>query len=427
SSILFRSTRVRGYHSADRSVGGTVRADDVSGGGGRFSLRVLIAGGAGYVGSHIVREFRRIGHDVVVFDNYSTGHGESVDGVEQVEGDLRDPRSLRSLFENFAFEAVVHVGAPRGERAKESASYYLQVALGGALNLAHAMLEAGVERLVYGSTELVDRPGTLTTREDLIAFAHRSVEQAFDRIAGSQPLRWLALRHHEIGGADLGGDIGEDPRHSDRIVPQILRVALGLSRSFGVPSSSGATWRRDFVHVTDVARGYVLATERLAALGDPLLVGERIDLATGIEHDLEEVLTTARRATAPIEIPTHPIAALAPTRVVGDASRARELLGWEPRFSDLASIVESAWRWHRGHPSGFSVVDRTDDSAAGERFGAAAVRLGFATPGDVQKALDRQAREEREGGGHKLIGLHMLEMGILSTSQLIDILKEYEE
>ncbi len=394
-------------------------------------MRILVAGGAGYVGSHVVRECRRVGHEVVVFDNYSTGHADAVDGVEQVSGDIREPKALRALFENFRFSAVIHLASSHSaHETRDRTAASMQTIVGGTLNLARAMTDAAVERLVYGSSAAV----TANPSSDL-GFAHRSAEELLSRLAQSHALRFVALRMFAVAGADLAGDIGEDHRPESHLVPRLFRSALGLGGpvtfrgdGFDTPDRSAV---RDYVHVTDVARAHLLAIDALESTRSGAeLAGRAIDVATGLGLSEREIVAESRGVVDDLEIQTTMLTAEpgTPASVIGDPDPAQDLLGWEPQFSDRETILRTAWAWHRRHPSGFTLV-RTDpaDSDKAQRFGAVAVRLGFATESDVQRALDRQMRESQEGGEHKLIGLHMLELGILSTSQLISILRSYEE
>lgn len=403
-------------------------------------MRILIVGGAGYIGSHTVRECRRAGHDPVVFDNLSHGNAAAVEGVEVIEGDLHDARAVRSAFENYRFDAVFHFAAftsvPESV-AKPALYYHNNVA--GSLNLISAVIEAGIERFVFSSTAAtygdpleVPIPESHPTQPvNPYGRSKLLVESMLSEISKKHPLRYIALRYFNAAGADLAGDIGED--HGDReshLIPLLLLNALGRRPEFKIFGTDydtpDGTCIRDFVHVTDLARAHLLALDKMdqhpnqafnlgASEGFSVRqVVDEVARVAGREYPLTVVETDRRPGD--------------PAVLVASNHRARELLGWTPQFSDLRTIVESAWAWHRSHPSGYgSRPSRQATDEKSERFGAIATRLGFVDQDDVQRALQRQTQESENGHRDKLIGLHMLEMGLLSTSQLIEILREYEE
>jgi len=288
------------------------------------------------------------------------------------------------------------------------------------------MIDAGTERLVYGSTSAV-----VSDPESELGLAHGTVERLLSRLGGQYPLRHVNLRMFTVSGADLAGDIGQDQRTDPPLIPRLFRSALGLAQEAELRTQGGIPLVRDYVHVTDVARAHLQAIDALDIdkRGDEVS-GSSIDLATGVGISETELAEAAASVVGNRSLPSRRVEAEegVSVSIVGDPAGARDLLGWEPQFSDRETILETAWAWHRGHPTGFTVArSSSTDPSKSEKFGAVAIRLGFATPSDVQRALDRQDRESQEGGEHKLIGLHMLELGILSTSQLIEILRTYDE
>jgi UDP-glucose 4-epimerase len=402
-------------------------------------MKVLVVGGAGYIGSHAVRECRRTGIEPVVFDNFTTGNPAAIDGIETIEGDLLDLRTLRSAFENDRFDAVFHFAASCSvpeSVARPELYYHNNVA--GSLNLVHAMLEAGVERLifsstaaVYGDPEEVPIPERHRTRPvNPYGASKLFVERMLSDIAERHKLRYIALRYFNAAGADLSGDIGEDHSEESHLIPLVFQTALGkrpVFKIFGCDyETPDGSCIRDFVHVTDIAKAHILA---LGIIDEQ--PNQAINLGSSTGYSVREVIEEARRVVG-LDIATQDAERRPgdPPVLVASNERAREVLGWEPQLSELPMILETAWRWHRGHPNGFAgrgggFVER--DTRSTELFGDIAVRLGHVTEEDVARALERQKEEMEIGHAHKLIGMHMLEMGLLSTSQLIEILKYYED
>lgn len=400
-------------------------------------MKVLVVGGAGYIGSHAVRECRRAGIEPVVFDNFSTGNARSVEGVDVIEGDLLEPRTLRSAFENDPFDAVFHFAASCSvpeSVAKPELYYHNNVA--GTLNLVHAMLNAGVERLVFSSTAAtygdpleVPIPEHHPTRPvNPYGASKLFAERMISDIAERHPIRYISLRYFNAAGADLSGDIGEDHAEESHLIPLVLHTALGkrpditiFGTDYDTPDGSCI---RDFVHVTDIAKAHLLALSVLDSQPN-----QTINLGSSTGYSVREVIDEASRVVG-AEIPVREAARRAgdPAVLVASNDRAREVLGWEPELSDLPIVLETAWRWHRGHPNGYAGRDRSSEvtKKRSELFGDIAIRLGHVSEEDVARALERQKEEMDIGHDHKLIGMHMLEMGLLSTSQLIEILKYYE-
>jgi UDP-glucose 4-epimerase len=401
-------------------------------------MKVLVVGGAGYIGSHAVRECRRSGIEPVVFDNFSTGNAPAIDGIETIEGDLLDPRTLRSAFENDRFDAVFHFAASCSvpeSVAKPALYYHNNVA--GTLNLVHAMLEARVGRLVFSSTaavygdpEEVPIPETHRTRPvNPYGASKLFVERMLADISERHPLRYIALRYFNAAGADLSGDIGEDHADEGHLIPLIFQTALGRRPHFRVYGTDyetpDGTCIRDFVHVTDIAKAHLQALDIIDEQPN-----QAINLGSSTGYSVREVIEEARRVVGlDIAVEDAERRPGDPPVLVASNERARAVLDWEPQLSELPMILETAWRWHRGHPNGYAGRGggfAARDSRSTELFGDIAVRLGHVTDEDVARALERQKEEMEIGHAHKLIGMHMLEMGLLSTSQLIEILKYYE-
>jgi len=323
-------------------------------------MRILVVGGAGYLGSHVVRSCLRQGHEPVVFDNYSTGHRMAVKGVPQLDGDLLDPDSLRLALQGGGFGAVFHhaaAGRPAGAGLR--LSQHPDVV--GCRNLLDAMRNAGVPRMVFtssaavyrhGAGALVDEssPTNPTSPRGCVCLQIESMlryeEACFD-------LSYVALRRFCTAGADSLGDIGEDHRPETHFLSRLLLVAQGQLPACAIFGTEYATpdgsCVRDFAHVSDVARAHVLALDAL-----PRCRGESINIGSGVGHSLREVArTVSRHGWREVALLDAPARAGDPALLVANIHKARELLDWQPALSDLSTLISSAWRWHEAHPNGF--------------------------------------------------------------------------
>jgi len=320
-------------------------------------MTVLVAGGAGYIGSHTVKELAREGFDVLVFDNLSSGRQELIGSRPFVRGDLLDRDGLRQVFRARRFEAVLHFASliQVGESYANPRKYYTHN-LTTSLNLLDAMLEAGVDKLIFSSTAAVYGD----PRETPITEAHptdpvnpygrtklmvETVLRDYDRAHG---LRSISLRYFNAAGADPEGETGECHDPETHLVPNLLLSLLGRKTRLKVfgddfPTADG-TAVRDYIHVTDLAAAHVLALKALIA-GGP---GDVINLGTEKGHSVLEVIQAAEKATGravPYDV--------APRRqgdvavLLASKERAERSLGWKPRLSGLETIIKTAWDWHR--------------------------------------------------------------------------------
>ena len=324
-------------------------------------MNLLVSGGAGYIGSIVAAELVRAGHEVVIFDNLSHGWRAAVPaGATLALGDVLSRSQLGEVLRSHSIEAVLHFAAliEAGE-SMTVPDLYFRTNTAGTLTLLEAMHEQGVSRLVFSSTAAVYGEPECTPVEETHPLhptnpygeskllAERILEW-FHRIYG---LRYASLRYFNAAGAS--GDLGEDHRPESHLIPLILKVALEQEkhiRIFGTdyPTPDG-TCIRDYIHVLDLATAHVLALEALAQ-HDRLTY----NLGNGRGFSVREVVETARRVTG------HAIPAVEARRRPGDpavliasSGRIRSELGWLPRFSDLATILSSAWEWQRRHPDGY--------------------------------------------------------------------------
>ncbi len=325
-------------------------------------MRVLVTGGAGYVGSHTVKELQRSGHEPVVFDNLSEGHRQSLSGCDLVQGDLADPASIASALSESGAEAVMHFAARAyvGESVEDPERYYFNNVV-CSLNLLRAMRQAGVLRFVFSSScTLYGVPDKVPITEDQPIRAinpygrtKAAVENALADYAPAYGLKYASLRYFNAAGADPEGELGEDHSPETHLIPVVIQAALGQRASISIygtdyPTPDG-TCIRDYVHVTDLARAHVMAMEALDERGVMIY-----NLSTGRGSSVREVLTVvrevSRRDFAVEEAPRRPGD---PPELVGSPEKVRAELGWEAQFADIRDVVRTAWEWHSAHPKGY--------------------------------------------------------------------------
>lgn len=321
-------------------------------------MRVLVTGGAGYIGSVTTRMLADHGHSVVVVDNLERGHRAAIDSrAEFVQADLRDPRTTRLAVREASPDAVVHFAAYAyvGESIQRPEVYF-QNNLGGAVNLVAAMVEAGVERLVFSSTCAVyghpeTQPiGENSPRRPINPYGEskRQAEKVFEWHAKLGKLQPAFLRYFNAAGAS--GDLGEHHDPEPHLIPLVLQVAQGQNDRITIFGSDyetrDGTCVRDYVHIEDLASAHVLALEK-GAVG-------AFNLGTGSGFSVLDVIAAARAVTGePIEYVVGPRRPGDPPRLVAAAEKAHNELGWKPRASDLERILGDAWRWHNAHPNGY--------------------------------------------------------------------------
>lgn len=330
--------------------------------------KILVIGGAGYIGSHMVRLLVDAGREVVVFDNFSQGHRAAVSGIEVFQGDLLQPADLASVFQRYDVEAVIHFAAliAVGDSVKDPGAYYRNN-VAGTLNLLDAMRVAGVNKLVFSSTAAVfGNPLTERLAEDHprvpinpYGWSKRMVEQMLEDMSVAWGLNSVALRYFNACGAHGSGEIGEAHDPETHLIPVVLLAALGLRdslRLFGDDyDTSDGTCIRDYIHVMDLASAHLKALDFMTVNPG----AHAFNLGNGAGFSNLEVVETARRVTGhPLPVEMAPRRAGDPARLVADSTRARKDLGWTPEHPDLADIIKSAWLWHQNPAYGpFAMKD----------------------------------------------------------------------
>jgi UDP-glucose-4-epimerase GalE len=339
-------------------------------------VRVLVTGGAGYIGSETVRRLAARGHEPVVLDTLERGHRASLDGAPLVVGSIANGELVEATIREHGIEAVIHFAALKSvEDSLNDPAAYFATNVGGTFTLLQAMARSGLRRLVYSSSCAVyGTPSTLPVRET--SELHPENPYGETKLLVERALAWFAgagfstisLRYFNAAGAALDGRHGEDWTDAPNLVPVVIKATLGLGPPVRIlgsdyPTPDG-TAIRDYVHVADLADAHLVAVEALAdGLG-----GTTLNLGTGVGSSVRQVIdAVARAAERPVPTISSPRRAGDPAAIWADASLAAEVLGWRASHA-LESIVETAWRWHSTNPAGYG------SAPAGARVAAAKPR-----------------------------------------------------
>ncbi|MCS7021079.1 MAG: UDP-glucose 4-epimerase GalE [Gemmataceae bacterium] len=325
-------------------------------------MRVLVTGGAGYVGSFTVRRLLQHGHTVTVFDNLSTGHRQAVPPECLVEGDLRDADQIDQLLIVQRVEAVIHFAAlcQVAESVREPARYYVNNVLYG-LQLLERCRRNGVGIFIFSSSCAVyGVPPQVPIPEDapLVPIqpygrTKLAFEYALADYATAYGMAAVALRYFNAAGAAPDGSMGEDHEPESHLIPRVLRTALGQQASVDIygtdyPTPDG-TCVRDYVHVEDLAAAHVLALEKAVA---GRLIAYNVGLGQG--YSVRQVIATAEQVTGQrLKVREQPRRGGDPPVLIADNQRIRQEWGWQPQYTQLYDIIATAWEWHRRHPHGY--------------------------------------------------------------------------
>jgi UDP-glucose-4-epimerase GalE len=326
-------------------------------------MRILVTGGAGYIGSHAVRLLLKRGHDVFIYDNLSMGHRAAVPAERLLVGDLKEDARLDHALVEQRIEAVMHFAASAyvGESVQQPAKYY-QNNVVNTLNLLEALRRHRIERLVFSSTcatyGVPERtPISEETPQQPInpyGFTKLAIERALADYSHAYGLGYAALRYFNAAGASPDGVIGEDHDPETHLIPLVFQAIMGQRKAvqvFGTdyPTPDG-TCIRDYIHVDDLAEAHALALEALAPASQL-----RYNLGTGRGYSVREVIRTAEEVSGkkcPVQEAMRRPGD--PPELVAAADKVRRELGWSPRYPELKPIVETAWNWHRKHPQGYA-------------------------------------------------------------------------
>ncbi|HEX4797096.1 MAG TPA: UDP-glucose 4-epimerase GalE [Humisphaera sp.] len=328
-------------------------------------MNVLVAGGAGYIGSHTVKRLKEEGHQPVIYDNVSRGHREVVDilKVPGIIADLNDRASLTRALRDYKINTVMHFAAYAyvGESVEKPLMYY-QNNVATTISVLQAMQECGVSRFVFSSTCAVyGDPDKIPITEDEkkapvspYGRTKLQVEQILaDTQLGWKEFRFAALRYFNASGCAMDGTIGEDHDPETHLIPVILQAILGTRPGITVfgtdyPTPDG-TNVRDYIHVDDLADAHIKAMQKL---GTEKAI--YCNLGTGGGFSVKQIIATAEKVTGKkVPVTYGPRRAGDAIALYADPSRAKSLLGWEAKYKDPETIIRSAWNWFKEHPKGY--------------------------------------------------------------------------
>jgi UDP-glucose 4-epimerase len=325
-------------------------------------MRLLVTGGAGYIGGFVTRLLVKHGHEVTVLDDLSSGHPAAAGGAELVDADVGDEPLVARTLSDRGIDAVLHFAAKKSVgQSWEDPHAYFDVNVAKTLALLRAMESAAVTRLIYsgscgiyGDTESVPIVESHPADpQNPYAASKWLAEQAITWIARASGLRFVALRYFNAAGAEPDGSAGEDPRYADSLIPIVMRASLGIVAHVAIfgtdyPTNDG-TAVRDYTHVVDLAEAHVKALDYLVDGGSSCT----LNLGTGAGTSVRQIIEmTEQVAGRSVPVRAAPRRAGDPTAVWADASLAERTLGWRANLA-LGDIIESAWAWHSRHPQGY--------------------------------------------------------------------------
>ena len=327
-------------------------------------MAVLILGGAGYIGSHTVYEFLDRNLDVVVADNLQSGHIEALHpDARFYQGDIRDKDFLDNLFKKENIDSVIHFAANSlvGESMQDPLKYY-DNNLYGTMVLLKSMVENNVKKIVFSSTAATyGEPENIpiletdkTNPTNTYGETKLSMEKMFKWVSLAHGVNFVSLRYFNACGAHKSGKIGEDHSPETHLIPIVLQVANKKRQSVNIFGNDyqtpDGTCIRDYIHVSDLAAAHYLALEYLNKGGK----SDIFNLGNGIGFSVKEVIDASREVTG------DKIPAIVSKRREGDpktliasSDKARNILGWQPKYTDLKEIIQTAWMWHKNHPEGY--------------------------------------------------------------------------
>ena len=326
--------------------------------------KILVLGGAGYIGSHTVYELIDRGQDVVIVDNLETGYRQAVHPKARFyQGDIRNRAFIDGVFDQEKIDAVIHFAANSlvGESMVNPLKYY-DNNLCGTKVLLESMVAHKVDKIVFSSTaatygEPVSIPILETDRTlptNTYGETKLSMEKMFHWTEVAHGLKYVSLRYFNACGAHKSGTIGEAHNPESHLIPLILQVPNGQRKAISIfgedYDTKDGTCIRDYIHVTDLAQAHILAVDYLRKGNDSSI----FNLGNGIGFTVKEVIDAARKVTGhPIPAEIVPRRAGDPAQLIASSAKAKEILGWKPEHADIEEIIASAWNWHKNHPNGY--------------------------------------------------------------------------
>ena len=323
---------------------------------------ILVTGGAGYIGSHVVKELLHQNYKPIVFDNLQTGHRKAIKNALFIEGDLSDQEKLAEVFQANSVDAVMHFAADClvGESVQDPLKYFNNNVKSG-LKLIETMEQFYVKQIVFSSSAAVygepeeipiseGHPCAPTNPYGETKWIFEKVLQVFH---DGDKLNFISLRYFNAAGADSDGELGEDHSRETHLIPLVIKAALDTTSVpiFGTDyETPDGTCIRDYIHVTDLAHAHILALGKL----DEGKISAIYNLGNGNGYSVKQVIETVRKVTrrnvATVDSPRRPGDS---ARLVASSQKIRQELGWFPKYPDLETIVKTAYDWHRKHPKGY--------------------------------------------------------------------------
>lgn len=327
-------------------------------------MNILVTGGAGYIGSHTVRALQRAGYTPVIVDNLSRGHVESIpEGIDFYNMDIADPK-LVEVMKKHQIIGIMHFAAHSqvGESMQNPAIYYENNVV-GSYHLIESARQAGIKHFVFSSTAAVyGEPEVVPIREDaqlhptnVYGRTKLMIEDMLSDYSAIYGSTYVALRYFNAAGADPSGTIGENHHPETHLIPLVLDAARGKREYitvFGTDyDTPDGTCVRDYIHVNDLASAHVLAMDYLRNGGQ----SQVFNLGSGNGFSVKEIIETAKAVTG-IDIPVQygDRRAGDPGTLIASSEKIKDLLGWNPQFSNVSDVIKDAWKWHTSHPEGFT-------------------------------------------------------------------------
>lgn len=332
-------------------------------------MRILVLGGAGYIGSHAVYELIDQGHDVIVVDNLTTGHLAAIHKQATFyKGDIRDKTVMKRVFEHEHIDAVMHFAALSlvGESMEKPLSYYDNNVYGTQI-LLEVMIEHGVDKLIFSSTAATyGEPDQVPITENMptspmnpYGESKLAMENMIAWTAKAHDIRYVSLRYFNVAGARPTGEIGEDHHPETHLIPIVLQTALGkrdgltiFGNDYDTPDG---TCIRDYIHVVDLIKAHLCALNYLNDDGENHI----FNLGNHQGFSVRQIVEAAQQVTGK-EIPTKIGARRLgdPPQLVASSHKAQTILGWKPTYTDIHDIIEHAWHWHQSHPNGYETYNK---------------------------------------------------------------------
>ncbi|WP_086313794.1 UDP-glucose 4-epimerase GalE [Enterococcus sp. 7F3_DIV0205] len=327
-------------------------------------MNILVVGGAGYIGSHIVKQLTDSNHNVIVLDNLQTGHAEAVTKPATfIKGNVKDKSLLRKIFTETSFDVVFHFAANSSvEESMKDPLLYFDNNVSGLIALLEIMNEFAVKTIIFSSTAAVygDTPEEVIT-EDTVTIpknpygeSKRMMEQIIQWCHTAYNINYVVLRYFNVAGADLAGIIGEDHRPETHLIPIVLQVPLEKREFITIfgndYDTKDGTTVRDYVHVVDLATAHLLAMDYLLEGKESTIFN--IGSSTGFST-LEIINKVEEYTGKKIPIRYGSRREGDPHSLIASSKKIEAVLGWKPHYTDLDAIIDSAWKWHINHPDGY--------------------------------------------------------------------------